>query len=527
MSAIENHGGLKDVKEVGDWARKQYKNHYVYYRRKGNYAQCMCSECGKRYVIRAIGTEDPFEDAFLNVEKPARDVETECRKCGIKAIFKPAGKTAAETHYNYICYGQKIDDDHFVFRIFYSLQKIRSDKRTHYEVCEDKRIFLEKGKKPKRYTNNGIYWYESFTGEQWHYIVHPRTFANIKRTGMIKYVPEEKRITERFYEQSWVIDYYIAAARYPDFEMFIKMGLTEFATRLVHKYSTNINPRGKKIEDRLRIYKTRIPYMIRTEGDSKSTELFQLERRLKKHWTDEDLETIEYIRDHMWSDRWKKLIRYSTPKKIRNYMMKQKMWPNETDTYAESRDKTDLLQEYIDYLIMREEEGYDMTNSIILFPKDLRRRHDEMVIEREKQAQDKRNKEVTKRFPKIKARYEELSEKYSAAASGYIIRPAKNAVEIVTEGRVLHHCVGGDWYLAGHNQGKSFILFLRPAEKKDEPYITVEIEGNEIKQWYGAYDKKPNRKFFDGWLKTYCKELEKREKETEKKKPQKRQKKTA
>ena len=64
--------------------------------------------------------------------------------------------------------------------------------------------------------------------------------------------------------------------------------------------------------------------------------------------------------------------------------------------------------------------------------------------------------------------------------------------------------------MENHNNGKSFILFLREADKKDIPFVTVEIKDEEIRQWYGAYDKKPNQKLIDAWLKTYTKELKKR-----------------
>jgi hypothetical protein len=161
---------------------------------------------------------------------------------------------------------------------------------------------------------------------------------------------------------------------------------------------------------------------------------------------------------------------------------------------------------------MRESQGYDMTSDIILFPADFVRRRDEMILQAEKQKMDERKAKVNAKYPKIEEKYKRLSEKYSAAAAGYIIRPAKNAAEIVEEGRILHHCVGGDNYLQSHNTGYSFILFLRKADQKDMPFITVEIRGTKIFQWYGAYDNKPEEAFFDAWLDTYTKELAERQK---------------
>lgn len=72
-------------------------------------------------------------------------------------------------------------------------------------------------------------------------------------------------------------------------------------------------------------------------------------------------------------------------------------------------------------------------------------------------------------------------------------------------------------YLSRHSKGDSVILFLRKISDKDMPYITVEIKGTKILQWYGAYDKKPDEAMVRAWLNTYVAELEKREKKQEKK----------
>ena len=72
--------------------------------------------------------------------------------------------------------------------------------------------------------------------------------------------------------------------------------------------------------------------------------------------------------------------------------------------------------------------------------------------------------------------------------------------------------------MSKHNAGRSVILFLRKASEPDIPYITVEICGEKIIQWYGAYDKKPEEKYFTEWFKTYTNELIKRKDEKKTKK---------
>jgi hypothetical protein len=65
----------------------------------------------------------------------------------------------------------------------------------------------------------------------------------------------------------------------------------------------------------------------------------------------------------------------------------------------------------------------------------------------------------------------------------------------MNEGRTLHHCVGrDDYYMTKMAEGRSWILFLRKKEALDCPYYTVEInmQNDEIIQWYSAFDRQPD-----------------------------------
>lgn len=132
-----------------------------------------------------------------------------------------------------------------------------------------------------------------------------------------------------------------------------------------------------------------------------------------------------------------------------------------------------------------------------------------MVEEVNKEKLDKRLKDVAALFPNIRHSYRKLRNKYYYEDDTYIIRPARSAEEIVTEGRVLHHCVGGNSYLRKHNQGETYILFLRFKDTPDMQYITVEIDSKapSILQWYGAHDKKLDQKNIQKWLNRYLRML--------------------
>ena len=68
-------------------------------------------------------------------------------------------------------------------------------------------------------------------------------------------------------------------------------------------------------------------------------------------------------------------------------------------------------------------------------------------MESSKKEADKRLNEVKDRYPVIRKQYRKLRNQYFWEDEILLIRPARAAEEIVTEGRILHHCVGGDNYL--------------------------------------------------------------------------------
>ena len=170
---------------------------------------------------------------------------------------------------------------------------------------------------------------------------------------------------------------------------------------------------------------------------------------------------------------------------------------------------------YTDYLGMRLSLGYDLTNTVYQQPRDLEAAHNKMAAEQNKKEADKRLQEVKKRFAGIRNSYRKLRNRYFYEDDEYIIRPARSAEEIVMEGRILHHCVGGDSYLGKHNDGQTYILMLRFAKEPEIPYITVEIERDthRIIQWYGAHDRKPDKGHMQKWLDDYVGHLKQKDAE--------------
>ena len=162
--------------------------------------------------------------------------------------------------------------------------------------------------------------------------------------------------------------------------------------------------------------------------------------------------------------------------KFENYMGKQK-WN---------------INEYADYLELKAEAGYNMKDVIILFPADLHRAHQQIVDESNMVKAQEKMIEKNKSYANIAKNYKKLNAKFGYKTDDFIIRPVKDAAEIIREGQLMHHCVGSsDTYMRRHNDDESYILLLRKVSEPDMPYCTIEIKPDfKINQWYQAFDKK-------------------------------------
>lgn len=61
------------------------------------------------------------------------------------------------------------------------------------------------------------------------------------------------------------------------------------------------------------------------------------------------------------------------------------------------------------------------------------------------------------------------------------------ADDLIQEGKVLHHCVGGSGYIQSHAEGKTTIIFIR--KNSDEPFYTMEYKNGNVVQVRGERNK--------------------------------------
>lgn len=100
-----------------------------------------------------------------------------------------------------------------------------------------------------------------------------------------------------------------------------------------------------------------------------------------------------------------------------------------------------------------------------IFPKNIIQAHDDLVERTEAEKQSK-----------YEAKFTELAEKYSALEwtdGDLCIRIAQNEQELIDEGKVLHHCVGG--YGHKHASESDVIFFVRHYRRPERSYYTLDI----------------------------------------------------
>ena len=161
---------------------------------------------------------------------------------------------------------------------------------------------------------------------------------------------------------------------------------------------------------------------------------------------------------------------------------------------------TTMVTMWLDYTAAAEVLKLDLDNPVMLMPRGLKEKHDATTATAEKLRQVTYSTEYRRKFVK------KLAKRFTFSTEHYLIRPPVSAEEIIAEGKALHHCVGG--YADRHMERKTTILFLREKEKPGKPFVTIEMNGNSIKQIHGEHNdiyshidqRKARAEILDPWL---------------------------
>lgn len=192
---------------------------------------------------------------------------------------------------------------------------------------------------------------------------------------------------------------------------------------------------------------------------------------------------------------WSGATPYANAGRILKYIKNQTDKREEKNPDRRIISQNDTARVYRDYLQECEQLRIDLQDKEILFPKDLTAAHNRTM----EQVKFEKNKADQEKFQKAV----EKLEKFAWSEGEFFIRPAREQMELMAEGKALHHCVGG--YIKRMAEGETAIFFLRKANEPDKPFYTLELQKKRVIQCRtehnASYDRKPDVKsFVDMWI---------------------------
>ncbi|MGX2947009.1 PcfJ domain-containing protein [Enterococcus alishanensis] len=158
---------------------------------------------------------------------------------------------------------------------------------------------------------------------------------------------------------------------------------------------------------------------------------------------------------------------------------------------------------YLDYLSLVDDLEIPKDSELVLMPRNLQKKHDECVDTLNYLKEQKRLEELKEEQKALEKRLK-ATKRYELTLDDYSFIVPHSLKEIMNEGKSLGHCVGSSTYLKAHSKGKSTIIFIRRADKPEEPYFTMEYSNKQIKQIQGKRNReeipKEVRRTANKWL---------------------------
>lgn len=309
------------------------------------------------------------------------------------------------------------------------------------------------------------------------------------------------------------LEYLTACCFYPrQIEMLMKAGMSAVVRDLVErgvKHSAVINWDEPSPTKAFKVPRQDMKAFLGTNRDIR---ILELHKRLKGRIPMD--ECAGWLADGLYvkgtfqaAKKWN-----LAPEKLMRYLAGQVGCAQ----YGGMSSLSSALRFWEDYLTAAEAMGYQLHREDVLLPKALGAAHDSATARHQNKMERERKKAQAEKDRLAALAYEErrveLEKKYGFAMDGYLIRVPAGKNEILDEGRKLQHCVSG--YADRHMRGVTTILFMREAKKPGVPWLTIEMDGNKLRQIHGfknegEYTTKGRfapdprevyREFLDTWL---------------------------
>lgn len=284
-----------------------------------------------------------------------------------------------------------------------------------------------------------------------------------------------------------------------------------------HAYYGPLNLRADSIEEMFLIRDRQKINRIRDEhGGNDMVRWMQYSDEIGKKISSE---TVRWMTaNRIRPEDIRELEEYMSPQQIMNYIIRQ-----QAEQYS-GKEPKEVLEEYKDYINMCEACSKNMKDEMVYRPRELKRRHDEVVVDRQQmqilreldtntEAKEKYAEEMRQKFPQAEGILKEIKSRYEYENEEYKILVPDTLIDIVKEGRALHHCAGSsERYFDRIESRETYICFLRRKEAPGIPFYTIEVEpGGTIRQHRSYLDEEPGieqiREFLKEWQKVIRKRL--------------------
>jgi hypothetical protein len=484
-------------KDFEEWAKKDAIPQYMYYESGKKIGRCTC--CGK--------TQELSDHKYGQ--------EGKCKYCKRKVIYKTYKKSPNIKDKSSAALIQKTPAG-FVFRYFNVYQWIHAGERTEFNIYESIRITYDdlwyrryiysyhryKTTNKVRWCNGyefgGYYWGEG--KEEGKAVLYPRNLKRTLKGSKLEYsgLPEFARQNIPFYQQNYID----MAKEYQGIEKLVKAGYYNLTADCISRGSDALlSLREKKLRKVLglqgeyyNLIKKKDPHMREYRA------LYNCQQAGIRVTWEQVQEMSKFGRDFAI------YMRHTTPHKMLRYIHEhtgERRW-NAIRVQTGGPTPTD----YHDYLQMAAILGYNMDDPYVLYPKNLKERHDQLVQEQEERKKELQGKKDDQKDGTLREIIKKHGWKaYEMETDDLLMRLPKRVREIRQEGQNQHHCVAT--YIDRMVSGETCILFIRKKEEPEESYYTVEVKGGEVIQVRGKYNADP-KEDVENFIKTFKRRIQMR-----------------
>lgn len=429
-----------------------------------------------------------------------------CPRCKKKITFKCRGRRGRIFDRETVQVLQKAEGNGLVLRIIKVYRSFAdSDIPNHFEIWENARQFITLSSSGQCSVDAYYYHYKAgYDLTPWcngYRPVFDRWKYNF--TADMSGVLYQRNLSDTLKDTPWaysqleafsgiasfsgVATFLSAYIKRPKIEHLIKMKLYRLVSGIIYggySYSAlqAINFNGENMRAILGIDR---PYFPLLRELNPSIDQLHLIRQLLQADHKPSTEQIKWFIANRISndDAAKGLLAHMSVHKLQRYVERQFAPDDEAVLIrVDYHSMNALITDYHDYLCMCKELQYDVKNSFILFPRELKAAHDSVA----KTLKDKRTAEHEKA---IAGSFDEWQKRYQYQSKELMMIPPHSAKEIVDEGAALHHCVR--LYVKNVAEKKSVILFVRSVDEPDKSLCTVEVKDGQVTQARGFDNEEP------------------------------------